>query len=430
MCGQGEAARRALRHGRAMRGGARLLVLSLVAGCAGAVWGLEADAAAPAADDASIASSVENAGSAQDEARLTYGPTGPYDTLWSIARRVKPAGASMAQTMVALVRLNPEAFIDRNLNRIRGGYVLNLPTTAEALATPDGDARRIVSAQDANWEAFQQPAGAGVPDLGEPDPPKVVSRPELAPRAAAAPGAETPRAVTEPAVVERTPGGQELPVAEDRPVAVVDAERQRLAVENTALLAEVDAAPRELEQARARIETLGETVSKQEEQLAALRKQLDQAPSAVPLLDVARSVPMISWLVVGVVILVGVAGVIYQRRRARRLEESTAGYRGQSVIGDPAEAVDEVPAHEEAYEEPDALHESAIPEQFLEEPGTEIPAEVDVAEGYTPNTKLNLAQAYVNMGDEETAREVLEEVLAEGDDAERAAARELLEQLG
>ena len=49
--------------------------------------------------------------------------------------------------------------------------------------------------------------------------------------------------------------------------------------------------------------------------------------------------------------------------------------------------------------------------------------------GYSPNTKLNLARAYVNMGDEETAREVLEEVLAEGDDTERAAAQELLDEL-
>lgn len=43
------------------------------------------------------------------------------------------------------------------------------------------------------------------------------------------------------------------------------------------------------------------------------------------------------------------------------------------------------------------------------------------------NTKLDLARAYVEMGDEEDAREILKEVLAEGDDQQRREAQEILD---
>ena len=45
-------------------------------------------------------------------------------------------------------------------------------------------------------------------------------------------------------------------------------------------------------------------------------------------------------------------------------------------------------------------------------------------------TKLDLAKAYVDMGDSDGARSILDEVLEEGDDAQKAQAQELLSQLG
>lgn len=42
------------------------------------------------------------------------------------------------------------------------------------------------------------------------------------------------------------------------------------------------------------------------------------------------------------------------------------------------------------------------------------------------NTKLDLARAYVEMGDEEDARDILQEVIAEGDDAQKKEAEEIL----
>src|SRR5690606_11319509 len=57
-----------------------------------------------------------------------YGPTVATDTLWSIASAVRPDdGVSIQQMMLALVRANPEAFIDGNVNGLRRGVILNIP---------------------------------------------------------------------------------------------------------------------------------------------------------------------------------------------------------------------------------------------------------------------------------------------------------------
>ncbi|MCC5811912.1 MAG: hypothetical protein JJU06_16230, partial [Ectothiorhodospiraceae bacterium] len=44
------------------------------------------------------------------------------------------------------------------------------------------------------------------------------------------------------------------------------------------------------------------------------------------------------------------------------------------------------------------------------------------------STKLDLAKAYLDMGDSEGARSLLEEVLEEGDDSQKREAQELMEQ--
>lgn len=41
-------------------------------------------------------------------------------------------------------------------------------------------------------------------------------------------------------------------------------------------------------------------------------------------------------------------------------------------------------------------------------------------------TKLDLAQAYIDMGDADGARDILSEVLTEGDDVQRSEAKEML----
>ena len=45
-------------------------------------------------------------------------------------------------------------------------------------------------------------------------------------------------------------------------------------------------------------------------------------------------------------------------------------------------------------------------------------------------TKLDLARAYLDMGDDDGARQILEEVALEGDEQQKAEANSLLERIG
>lgn len=59
----------------------------------------------------------------------TYGPTTATDTLWDIAIKVRPdRSVSPQQVMLAIQDLNPNAFIDNNINKMKAGQVLRLPS--------------------------------------------------------------------------------------------------------------------------------------------------------------------------------------------------------------------------------------------------------------------------------------------------------------
>jgi pilus assembly protein FimV len=74
---------------------------------------------------------------------------GTDDTLWDIALQVKPdTSVTVQQTMLALQRLNAEAFIADNINMIRRGQVLRIPDIAQIRALSARDAVSEVSRQN------------------------------------------------------------------------------------------------------------------------------------------------------------------------------------------------------------------------------------------------------------------------------------------
>ena len=68
-----------------------------------------------------------------------------------LAFRLKPRGATIEQMMVALLRHNPEAFIQGNVNLLRDGAVLRLPPAEEVLRTPPEEARDTVERHHKNF---------------------------------------------------------------------------------------------------------------------------------------------------------------------------------------------------------------------------------------------------------------------------------------
>ena len=84
------------------------------------------------------------------------------DTLSGIARQVRPnTELSIQQTMLALQRLNPDAFSDGNINRLYSGQVLRVPTLAEMLSIDPSDAVEEVTRQNQDFaEVDVQPLTA------------------------------------------------------------------------------------------------------------------------------------------------------------------------------------------------------------------------------------------------------------------------------
>jgi pilus assembly protein FimV len=83
------------------------------------------------------------------------------DTMWDIAARNRAGSASVQQTMMAIQRANPDAFIRGNVNLIKKGYVLRIPGEAESLEVGTADASRQFSDQTRVWrELLDQRAQA------------------------------------------------------------------------------------------------------------------------------------------------------------------------------------------------------------------------------------------------------------------------------
>ncbi|MGH8802233.1 MAG: type IV pilus assembly protein FimV, partial [Casimicrobiaceae bacterium] len=88
------------------------------------------------------------------------------DTLRDIANQFKPEQATLEQMLDALFRANPEAFLGGNMNRLRAGAVLALPTGAQVLGTSKAEATRLVHVQAVDWRDYRERLAAAAPTAG------------------------------------------------------------------------------------------------------------------------------------------------------------------------------------------------------------------------------------------------------------------------
>lgn len=108
----------------------------------------------------------------------TYGPTTGQDNLWEIANQNLPNNTiTTAQMMIAIVQLNPHAFVKNNINGLKSGYVLKLPSASQASAMSDADAQEMISQQNQSWQTRtqttvlppQQTSSSAPPPVEQPD---------------------------------------------------------------------------------------------------------------------------------------------------------------------------------------------------------------------------------------------------------------------
>lgn len=368
-------------------------------------------------------------------------------TLSQIARDLG-AGASLDQTMLALLRANPDAFINGNINLLKQGAVLRMPASAELTQLSRAEASALVGQQMAEWRQARrpvaQPVAADMPTTAStvaPDGSAAAdARLEIAPAAADA----AQRAGT----TSGLQAGGEGDMLDNAQTPQVREELASTQAEVAELRTRLD----ELEKIRQQQEKL---IALKDSDLAAAQQKLGQAPG---------SESPVPWIVGGLALLVAglFAGWLVGRRRAAAppaprkspLSNAWAATVEKDSVPEPVapELVKETAAKSEPEPETSPVAppvtyfdvrqryvreqseapRAAAPVPFHPTWHADDPAlNVGLTNPATAGReRLELAIAYLDLGDTTTARSLLNEVLAGNDPQARTEAMRLLRDIG
>lgn len=92
----------------------------------------------------------------------TYGPVQKGDTLRKIAEGVKPSNVSLEQMLVALYRENKSAFSGNNMNRLKTGQILKVPSAEEVEKIEQKEANREYRTHVSDWKSYRDQLAGGV----------------------------------------------------------------------------------------------------------------------------------------------------------------------------------------------------------------------------------------------------------------------------
>jgi len=86
-----------------------------------------------------------------------YGPIASGETLWEISNTTRPASVTPSQMMLALLRANPDAFFQDNVNALKRGAVLRIPGEADLRALAAAEAAAEIVSQNQSWIEATRP---------------------------------------------------------------------------------------------------------------------------------------------------------------------------------------------------------------------------------------------------------------------------------
>ncbi len=407
----------------------------------------------------------------------TLAPVRSGQTLSGIAGQLaRDNGVSLDQAMVALLRANPEAFIRGNVNLLRQGAVLRVPESGELQRIDSAAARVLVSEHVAQWRQARAP----------------IPQPALAGAAASVARPATATAAANDARLEIAPAVAGAQQAAGTTTGLEAGGEGDMAANEQLRQAREDLATRdaELQELRERVAEL-EKLQAQQQSLIAM-KDSNLAAAQQRLAEVGKKEPAgtAPWAWLGVLLLVVAAAGWWLSRRRRpsplppapgaghaaamelsALAAAMPAVEAQAVARDVPAVQEHAPAADQSEVELEAEVEAeaeAVP--FWSRPsagtpasrpprqepvlssdaapvsGADAPAEPAAQETDTwpaadmaslaplnpapaGRERLELAIAYLDLGDAETARTLLNEVAAGEDAQARAEAMELLGRL-
>ncbi|MDR2365723.1 MAG: hypothetical protein LBD68_07705 [Zoogloeaceae bacterium] len=120
--------------------------------------------AAAASADVAGTTNVADAGAGKEGGEAATGASGKTagehmvksgENLRRIAQANLSAGVTIEQMLAALYRNNPEAFSGNNMNRLRAGAILKIPTAEAATAIPQAEAKQVFQTQITAWRTYR-----------------------------------------------------------------------------------------------------------------------------------------------------------------------------------------------------------------------------------------------------------------------------------
>ncbi len=443
---------------------------------------IEDERAAQASQPAPAAATV-TVGDAAVLGTDEYGPVRSGDTLWRIAKDWSAgSGLNINKVMLAIQRENPQAFSRNNINILHRGAILRMPDRDDVNSISFSLATSEVQAQH---DAFQlrrdtSVASPVVPLLSEESKAIEPVQPErigeqtgeqLEPSEESLPS-ELPTDLTpsqlelippsEDSAVERTDGLEES-AAEADDAAAEQALREELSRKEEELINQQQQniyLEERLQELESELSETGEGTV-EDEDLAGMEERLReerlgdaQTPAPIVVSSPTPEEPWYNryslWLLGLLVLVAVVAGWFMSRRGSSDTEGSDldGDIDPQREIKDKAESglrvVDSPPKGKEA--EGKGAREQAAKEEVAAEPATptmdeseetqtdsarkirsheEDDARLLDEESANPEIQLDLARAYISMGDKEAARVILEEVIAKGTEEQQAEANKM-----
>jgi len=407
-----------------------------------------------------------------------YGPVGSGETLWGIASGwSRGTDLDINQVMIAIQRENPQAFLKDNINLLKRGAILRMPRVEDVRAISTAAAISQVSAQN---EEFR--GGSPAPAVISSSTPLLAD--ETAISEAEDSGQQTAESeLTDETVavdsadeeifdeeisgedMESTPQLELVPPSEgsdlDSASGFVESDDSNAdaSIAVSTLREDLARTQEELVTEQQQNEYLAERIEELESQLASsddgnvksgelanmedrLREQRLAENEAAGRDDSHWYNHLSTWLIGLLILAAAMVGWWFSRRRFGAEFESANDDQQLREIKDEAEEVlrvlkdpDEPDAVEEAADEtgrPDS-QPTATPELAARSPRPPASGEAVVdlldEESSDPEIQLDLARAYISMGDKEAARVILEEVGTNGNEEQREEAKKMLSRL-
>jgi len=395
------------------------------------------------------AASMEASGMAATQPSANeYGPVRAGQTLGEIAAKLEGTqGYSLAQTMLALLRANPDAFIGGNINQLKRGAVLRIPPGDELARLDQRHAAALVHEQITQWRESRRPLAQPSTVASSAQPASAATRPAAVASTKAARTTEARLEIVPPSSTAGRQAGANNQTNRSGIDAGGEGEMLRQQLQETKeTLAARDAEVGELKSRVAELEKLQQQqqqlLTMKDSALAAAQQRLASANQKAAAPSVATSQaqpPTVTtpqtggtsvWIWGGVVlVLTALIGWLLTRRRPApvvpRRSFDTETLAAGMLSTSPATSTGLGDRAGEAGSKPPVAG-AAVPPWHGEPAATgdaAPPGPTDAGQ------QLELAQQHLALGDEDAARALLRDVLNGRDPAARDRAARLLRDL-